>query len=181
MSRCSRGVRFLVLAAAATMVAACTLASGWSDLQGGASEGGVGKPPKNEAGLTEPDGDKSDTSVPGNDGSVTDGVPCGAQTCRGQIGCCVSLAQQTKSCMDRATCNPGATRYFLLCAHGGQCPSDRPNCCLHYGADRWDGTCQNGCAAGDEVLCDRTQGTKHCMAGEQCDEFTNAPGFFSCQ
>ncbi len=170
----------LAVAVATTMVAACTLVSGWSDLQNGPVDSG--KPPANEdASTNDRDTPTSDSSTtPADDSSApAEGVPCGAQTCKGTNGCCVSIATATRSCTDRATCNPVPTRRFLLCAHSGQCPSDKPQCCL--GFDRWDATCQNGCGPGEAILCDPAQVAKHCQPGEACLEYSATPDLYTCQ
>jgi hypothetical protein len=160
--------------------AACSLVSGWSDLQDERPDAGRGRADAEEdddSGAAAFDASKRDRDLP----PATSDVACGAQTCTGGEGCCVQFGSAQRSCTVGADCAPGAGGAWLACNNGTSCPSSAPSCCLDFlvGA----ALCQNGCGPGAKVLCDPNSAVSQCPVDfPAClDDTFSTPGLFVCE
>ena len=178
MPSCLRAQGPAIALIAGLALPACSLVSGWSDLQGGATRTG-------DAGKRLEDGAPDLKDAPALDGPVAEGaaapdadaaptvetgVSCGSTVCAGGQGCCVDISRSTRACTTMQAC-PASTHAFLLCNDSRQC-ADRspalPMCCLDDATFR--SACAAGCVAG-AVLC-RISDVNPCAAPAMC-----TPGF----
>ena len=177
MSRCAP---LLVIAIAGAMVvsaSACSLVSGWSDLQGG-QKGDGGR--AGDAGSSTPldGGSSGDARVDGSTG-VTN-VACAATRCPAGVGCCVD-ADNASQCGAQAAC-PNPTT-FLACSSAATCPTTAPVCCLQMPgtASVTVATCNAGCGDTAYELCNPAEATP-CSFGKKCKgTFTDLTWLMSCQ
>lgn len=167
----SRRSRVLVLGwLFAPLLGACSVFSGWSDLQGGELESEDGGS-STDAGSSAEDSGRRDASrgdaLPSPD---VDGDPCAEAVCNGSSGCCVQGNARACTTEDECTGNGG---FFLRCRTSAECGAGS-SCCLALG--ELMAQCAPSCELGDYVLCD--------PAGNDCNATCSAVGFagvFRCR
>jgi hypothetical protein len=167
--------RALLLASTIFLASACSLVSGWSDLQGGATGG------RKDGGAADGAG-STDASIPGeagDDASAPSGVRCGAGRCNAPEGCCYPPPGfgGTAGCTDVGTCL-GTNGAFLTCDGRASCPGAAPACCFDFGS--FTAQCAAACIAGDETICNPSD-VPACASGactRTVPGYTNIP---SCQ
>jgi hypothetical protein len=169
--------RDAALAAMTAMLSACTVFSGWGDLQGGTrnSDGGSAAPdaskPANDAATTPDVGAPTETGSP--EASVQ-GVTCGASYCSlGSQGCCVQ-GGGAGTCENATQC--ATAGFFLACDSSGQCGAGRV-CCFDVGLSN-GASCVTSCTS--TVLCS-PQSPSDCTPPKQCRLGTLPPGYYTCQ
>lgn len=161
-----------VLAVMGTMlVSACTLVSGWSDLQGGPREddGGARRDgtASSSSGSTGTSGANGSSGSSGNteDDASTAAYVCGSAPCAPPAtGCCVEDGTKPE-CKDLASC-VSAGGFWIACDRTSAC-SDIPGasvCC-------WDLTvnaarCKSQCGTADIPICHPDEGD--CKAPSRC-------------
>jgi hypothetical protein len=167
-----RGRTAAALALWAVVAAAfsgCTVASGWSDLQGGRAPGGVA-----------PGKDASTASDARADAVVDPGLQgatCGATICPLAEGCCVSTADEGLRCTMRDVCVDAGDR-FLACTSPASCPSTAPVCCFDATDDV--ASCAAGCGTRQAALCLPTD-PQPCAKGLTCAPIPAVAGMSICQ
>jgi hypothetical protein len=140
---------------------ACSLVSGWSDLQGGQrvavrDGGGVN------------DGASGDgaTDVPPGPGTEPHDQPvtCGAASCPAGEGCCLDFGGG-EQCSSITACRGNTDNSFLSCTSASACSAGAPVCC--YDFSTLSTTCRAGCGPGNYELCNAAE-PKPCTSGTSC-------------
>jgi hypothetical protein len=183
---------------------ACTVVSGWSDLQNGAhadaaapSDGGT-PPTTHDAGADAtgvvPGGDSSvpaaDSGASGGDGaspadasSVPLTVACGSTRCAIGEGCCTSILGSSATCAAAGqTCMPPST--LATCSDSAQCVvslGHAAQCCEETSNHVPSVSCRAACTATGFVVCDPTFAMPGCDAGQTCKLNSDGFGYNVCQ
>ena len=129
---------------------ACSVFSGWSDLQDGETGGDAGTGRRD--GATGDDGSPADARVEFDAFSFDNGASCGATTCKRSMGCC-AFSKTVKRCTDSFTCED-EQGVFLECTSRASCSLSGLDCCL--GSELpLEATCTAACPEQNKVmLCD---------------------------
>lgn len=135
-----------------TSVGACSLFSGWSDLQDGlpVERPDASAPRTDGAGDLEPSEPEEDAAVATDGASErpeTGTASCTPATCPGEVCCASVVSAGTRTCAP--SCGP--TEIPLGCFDSRDCPGEEL-CCLQGSGSE----CRGTCAA---VLCDATNPT----------------------
>ena len=163
MGRLRRVVMPIAIAGA---FCACSLVSGWSDLQGGrtlrAPDAATGSDSSTSGGDAGADGPVSKP-----DSGLID-IVCGSAHCPSGQGCCLDAVNGTgaKQCTTPETCETQENE-FLACTRASSCPATAPVCCYDFGGD--GSLCLAGCGVGQYELCD-TADRKPCSGTKQCTQ-----------
>jgi hypothetical protein len=169
-------VAAIVAGAIVFTASACSLVSGWSDLQGGGAGQGKDAAPRDGAA-----NDGSSSGDPGDDGSVPGaGVRCGNTRCSGAQGCCFPPpggGGNGAFCTSEATCQ-AMTGAFMLCDGRGSCSGATPECCFDFGDFR--GQCSATCGPGVETVCNPMD-VPACTTGACTDTVPGYGQIPSCQ
>jgi len=190
-------IRSLLLTTALVLgLAACTVVSGWSDLQkgdqdrqnnedGGASSSGTSGTSGGTSG-----GTSSGSTSGGTSGGMTppsNEIACGGRRCGAGLACC-SLAGIEHDCVSsKAMCQSGAT--FIECRSPADCAGQpgKPICCWDLGIEDSSGdpsaTCSASCAGTERYpICDRSI-PRQCPANTTCRSATGSSqeSIFACQ
>ena len=191
MPSCLRAHGPAIALIAGLALPACSLVSGWSDLQGGAAR-------TSDAGKRLEDGavdlqDAPTLDGPGAEGAAipdapgTDaatppeaGVSCGSAVCVGGQGCCVDMGRPSRACTTMQAC-PASSNAFLLCNDSHQC-ADRspalPLCCLDDATFR--STCVAGCGPATGTILCRMSDPSPCASPAICTQGF-ITGTFECR
>jgi hypothetical protein len=156
---------------------ACTLVSGWSDLQGVPTSGTDGgrrdgaANPNDETGAppTSADGGAEADATSTAPKEKCAGVECGA----GQI-CCFT-AGVGRDCRLPSACDQADNAFILNCQSKAGCASG--DCCLDY--TTFVATCRPECGPGTVVLCDPEK--PQCPTGQQCTRNVATAQLKGCQ
>ncbi len=155
------------------LLSACTIVSGWSDLQSGPRDGGAEdrSTPGSDgsSGSTDTDGssETDGSSSPDDAGrdSSTKGYDCGATTCAGPtMGCCVDDFEDTTKCTTPAQCGVG-TGFWIGCDRTSACADFGGACCWDVQTD--SSRCMNGCKRDQIPICHPDEGD--CKAPKTCN------------
>jgi hypothetical protein len=153
-----------VAAPVALLTSACSLVSGWSDLQ---TETGRSQTPRDAA----TDSRLPPIVTPGDDGGAptTDvgptarGIDCGGMICPAGSGCCDD--GDTRRCRDEVSCDEEQGGTWVTCDSQAFCAGQaRSICCYHDGRDVL--TCEATCEGGlTNPICGPGE---PCPNGQQC-------------
>jgi hypothetical protein len=152
---------------------ACSIASGWGDLQGGDRKVDAGAAPDAEA----------DGQIAAESGAFSGeaglGPTCGAARCSSEQSCCVNFNAQGVSCVNGASCPSGGAP--LRCSNERDCPLDNDGhdqlCCFRQPLG--GSSCARRCDPADLILCDPSGDA--CPDGRSCEPDTITSGLFSCR
>jgi hypothetical protein len=167
ITRARRSMGALAITIAMLACGACSLVSGWSDLQGGRPSDD--KPPTKDSG--------SSNEASPFDGATSSGgdVSCGAAKCPPPLGCCAGF-DGNLACTTRESCDVNSGDRFLTCTSGATCPATAPLCCYDFAFE--GSACLAGCAAGLQIMCDPSKSSA-CPAGQTCTGKTTGLSAFS--
>ena len=148
----ARGIA--IMSVSVVFASACSVFSGWSDLQEGSRvDAGTGLGVVDSGGR---DGSSSlgDARIEGGD-LPPDGVPCGASRCAEGDGCCTFSSTQ-KQCSSASTCR-NDQGLFLECTSRASCSFAGLDCCLSS-EQPFEAICTTACPEqGKAILCDPTE------------------------
>lgn len=147
--------------------AACTVLSGWSDLQDGPA-------PSRDAG----GGGELDAGTAGSDGGGGGtAVLCAAHHCSAGQGCCAYYDGGGK-CSSSTACDPG-TALWVACTERRDCDGGvGAVCCLR--SESGIARCAAACAAGELQLC-APRDDQACPSGTTCGSIGAPPALSVCQ
>jgi hypothetical protein len=175
------GVRLLVAGAiAALAMAACTLLSGWRDLQDGQPPGEGGEDAAGPDGSDGPDVSEGSDVSEGFDACGLLTPTCGDASCQNGNVCCVPVGVGAQSASCGAGCSAGAEDTFF-CTSSAQCAASCGQtvpCCFSDTV----ASCQSSCGDAMRMLC--TPNMFDCPSGTRCLELPTPlgpPGYYSCQ
>lgn len=170
MRKAARSPAIVIAVVIAGGAAACSVVSGWQDLQGGTRKPSGSSGSSGEGGPSREDGGSSgDTGVDAV--APVTGVTCGAARCtKSNEGCCHNF-DGTKQCSSQTTCADNGGEW-LTCTSPAQCPTAAPICCYQLAAQT--SSCLAGCGfAVGAPLCDPTEPSP-CPGGQACTK--SVPG-----
>lgn len=157
--------RALVLAL--VPLTACSIFSGWSDLQDGpepavaAADAMVAElPPPQDASPDVEEASTLDANV-----ALPPLVLCGNVTCEHGLGCCSSLDPETNICSTRENCSRDL---WFTCTTSDACSAGV--CCLD---NDFRASCAATCTEGGMVLCSPAAPARTCAATQSCLPWTD--------
>jgi hypothetical protein len=158
-----------------SLASACSVFSGWDDLQDGET-GDAGNTGRRD-GATGDEGPPADARVEDDAFSFDKGVQCGEVTCAFNMGCC-ALSKTQKHCSDPATCE-AEQGVFLRCTSRAGCSLTGLDCCL--GADQpLQSSCTAACPEQNKVmLCDPSEPLP-CSTGVCTQNLAGTLGLMYC-
>ena len=160
----------LVLVVTGTLlVSACSLVSGWSDLQGGRDDDGGDATVESSSGSSGSSGASGTSGTSGTSGATDDAsttaYPCGATRCgpAPAIGCCVTNGAAPQ-CADLAQCK-SAGGFWIGCDRSSACTGPAATaCCWNLATN--SSRCMSQCANADVAICHPDEGD--CKAPKLC-------------
>ena len=169
MRKAARSPAIVIAVVIAGGAAACSVVSGWQDLQGGTRKPSGPSGSSGEGGPSREDGGSSgDTGV---DAAPATGVTCGAVRCTTTDEGCCHNPEGTTQCSSQTACADNGGEW-LTCTSPARCPTAAPICCYQLAAQT--SSCLAGCGiALGAPLCDPTEPSP-CPGGQACTK--SVPG-----